>query len=56
MLARGGLQRREFVGTAAQVADKLRALAALGCAGAVLGMSLYTGRLDAAALAQEFAS
>jgi phosphoribosylformimino-5-aminoimidazole carboxamide ribotide isomerase len=36
--------------------DELQALAAMGCAGAVLGMSLYTGRLDAAALAQEFAS
>lgn len=36
--------------------DELHALAALGCAGAVLGMSLYTGRLDAAVLAKEFAS
>lgn len=36
--------------------DELHALAAMGCAGAVLGMSLYTGRLDASVLAQEFSS
>lgn len=36
--------------------DELRALAELGCTGAVLGMSLYTGRLDADAIAKEFAS
>lgn len=34
--------------------DDLRALAARGVAGAVLGMSLYTGAVDAAAAAGEF--
>lgn len=34
--------------------DDLRALDALGVQAAVIGMALYTGRLDVAALAQEF--
>ncbi len=34
--------------------DDVRALAALGVDAAVVGMALYTGRLDAAALPQEF--
>lgn len=34
--------------------DDLRALAALDLAGAVVGMALYTGRLNAAAVPQEF--
>ena len=34
--------------------DELRKLSAAGVAGAVLGMSLYTGRIDAAAAAREF--
>lgn len=34
--------------------DELRQLSAAGVAGAVLGMSLYTGRIDAAAAAREF--
>jgi len=34
--------------------EELRKLAAAGVAGAVLGMSLYTGRIDAAAAAREF--
>lgn len=34
--------------------DDLRALATLDIAGAVVGMALYTGRLDAAAVPQEF--
>jgi phosphoribosylformimino-5-aminoimidazole carboxamide ribotide isomerase len=37
-------------------ADDLRALEAAGAAGAVLGMALYTGRLDATQVAKEFAS
>jgi len=36
--------------------DDLRALADAGVAGAVLGMALYTGRLDPAAVAREFGS
>lgn len=36
--------------------EDLRALAQIGVAGAVLGMSLYTGKLDARAVAREFAS
>ncbi|MBC7788794.1 MAG: 1-(5-phosphoribosyl)-5-[(5-phosphoribosylamino)methylideneamino] imidazole-4-carboxamide isomerase [Anaerolineae bacterium] len=36
--------------------EDLRALAQSGVAGAVLGMSLYTGTLDARAVATEFAS
>lgn len=35
--------------------DDLRALAEAGAAGAVLGMSLYTGAIDPAAVATEFA-
>ncbi|WIG97723.1 MULTISPECIES: 1-(5-phosphoribosyl)-5-[(5-phosphoribosylamino)methylideneamino] imidazole-4-carboxamide isomerase [Myxococcus] len=35
--------------------EDLRALAAAGAYGAVIGMALYTGRLDASAVAQEFA-
>ncbi|MCY1022430.1 1-(5-phosphoribosyl)-5-[(5-phosphoribosylamino)methylideneamino] imidazole-4-carboxamide isomerase [Pyxidicoccus sp. MSG2] len=35
--------------------EDLRALAAAGAYGAVIGMALYTGRLDARAVAQEFA-
>lgn len=42
-------------GGVAEAAD-LRALAAAGMAGAVLGMALYTGALTSAALAAEFAS
>ena len=34
--------------------EDLRSLAALGCAAAVIGMALYTRRLDAAATAREF--
>lgn len=34
--------------------DELRALRAAGAAGAVLGMALYTGALDAHAVAEEF--
>ncbi len=36
--------------------EDLRALAQTGVAGAVLGMSLYTGAVDARAVAREFAS
>ncbi|QQR41707.1 1-(5-phosphoribosyl)-5-[(5-phosphoribosylamino)methylideneamino] imidazole-4-carboxamide isomerase [Myxococcus xanthus] len=35
--------------------EDLRALAAAGAFGAVIGMALYTGRLDASAVAREFA-
>ncbi|ATB48509.1 HisA/HisF-related TIM barrel protein [Corallococcus macrosporus] len=35
--------------------EDLRALAAAGAYGAVIGMALYTGRLDASAVAREFA-
>jgi len=34
--------------------DDLRCLAATGAAGAVIGMALYTGALDACAVAEEF--
>jgi phosphoribosylformimino-5-aminoimidazole carboxamide ribotide isomerase len=34
--------------------EDLRALASVGVAGAVIGMALYTGRLDATSLAKEF--
>jgi phosphoribosylformimino-5-aminoimidazole carboxamide ribotide isomerase len=34
--------------------EDLRALRSIGAAGAVLGMSIYTGRLDARAVAEEF--
>jgi phosphoribosylformimino-5-aminoimidazole carboxamide ribotide isomerase len=34
--------------------DELRQLAAAGVAGAVLGMAIYTGKIDAAAAAREF--
>jgi len=34
--------------------DDLRCLAAAGAAGAVIGMALYTGALDARAVAEEF--
>jgi phosphoribosylformimino-5-aminoimidazole carboxamide ribotide isomerase len=34
--------------------DELRCLAATGAAGAVIGMALYTGALDACAVAEEF--
>jgi phosphoribosylformimino-5-aminoimidazole carboxamide ribotide isomerase len=44
VIASGGVSSRE----------DLRALAALGCAAAVIGMALYTRRLDAAATAREF--
>ena len=36
--------------------DDLRALAAFGVAGAILGMALYTGALDPRAVAEEFSS
>ncbi|MCC7065578.1 MAG: 1-(5-phosphoribosyl)-5-[(5-phosphoribosylamino)methylideneamino] imidazole-4-carboxamide isomerase [Planctomycetes bacterium] len=36
--------------------EDLRALEQAGCQAAVLGMSLYTGRLDAATVSKEFAS
>lgn len=36
--------------------DDLRQLQSAGAAAAVIGMALYTGRLDASALAREFAS
>jgi len=36
--------------------EDLRALAEAGCAGAVLGMALYTGALDPRAVAEEFAT
>ncbi len=36
--------------------DDLRALAHAGCAGAVLGMALYTGALDPREVAEEFAT
>jgi phosphoribosylformimino-5-aminoimidazole carboxamide ribotide isomerase len=36
--------------------DDLRSLARLGCHAAVIGMALYTGRLDAKATAQEFST
>ncbi len=36
--------------------DDLRALATLGASAAVIGMALYTGRLDASALSMEFSS
>lgn len=35
---------------------ELRGLAAIGCAGAVLGMALYTGALEPRAVAEEFAA
>jgi phosphoribosylformimino-5-aminoimidazole carboxamide ribotide isomerase len=35
--------------------EDLRALAEAGAYGAVIGMALYTGKLDAAAVAREFA-
>ncbi|MBM7117399.1 HisA/HisF-related TIM barrel protein [Archangium primigenium] len=35
--------------------EDLRALGGVGAAGAVIGMALYTGRLDAGLVAQEFA-
>jgi phosphoribosylformimino-5-aminoimidazole carboxamide ribotide isomerase len=35
---------------------ELRALAAIGCAGAVLGMALYTGALEPRAVVEEFAA
>ncbi|MCA2977279.1 MAG: 1-(5-phosphoribosyl)-5-[(5-phosphoribosylamino)methylideneamino] imidazole-4-carboxamide isomerase [Myxococcaceae bacterium] len=37
-------------------ADDLRALQSTGCHAAVIGMALYTGRLDAPAIAREFPS
>jgi phosphoribosylformimino-5-aminoimidazole carboxamide ribotide isomerase len=37
-------------------ADDLRALHTTGCHAAVIGMALYTGRLDAPAIAREFSS
>lgn len=37
-------------------ADDLRSLQSTGCRAAVIGMALYTGRLDAPATAQEFSS
>lgn len=37
-------------------ADDLRSLHTTGCRAAVIGMALYTGRLDAPAIAQEFSS
>ncbi|MDP3231908.1 MAG: 1-(5-phosphoribosyl)-5-[(5-phosphoribosylamino)methylideneamino] imidazole-4-carboxamide isomerase [Myxococcales bacterium] len=37
-------------------ADDLRSLQTTGCRAAVIGMALYTGRLDAPATAQEFSS
>ncbi|MDP3504863.1 MAG: 1-(5-phosphoribosyl)-5-[(5-phosphoribosylamino)methylideneamino] imidazole-4-carboxamide isomerase [Myxococcales bacterium] len=37
-------------------ADDLRSLQTTGCRAAVIGMALYTGRLDALATAQEFSS
>jgi len=37
-------------------AEDLRRLAAAGVAGAVLGMSIYAGEIDAAAVAREFAA
>lgn len=37
-------------------AEDLRALQASGCRAAVIGMALYTGRLDAPSTAQEFSS
>lgn len=37
-------------------ADDLRALQTTGCHAAVIGMALYTGRLDAPAIAREFSS
>jgi phosphoribosylformimino-5-aminoimidazole carboxamide ribotide isomerase len=45
VLASGGIRSR---------AD-LASLASLGCAAAIVGMALYTGRLDGAATAKEFA-
>lgn len=36
--------------------DDLRQLAQIGCTGAVIGMALYTGALDAASVAREFAT
>jgi phosphoribosylformimino-5-aminoimidazole carboxamide ribotide isomerase len=36
--------------------EDLRALAEAGCAGAVIGMALYTGALDPRAVAEEFAT
>ncbi|MFY2563415.1 HisA/HisF-related TIM barrel protein, partial [Corallococcus terminator] len=35
--------------------EDLRALASVGAYGAVIGMALYTGRLDARDVAREFA-
>jgi phosphoribosyl isomerase A len=46
VVASGGVTTRE----------DLLALANAGCAAAVVGMALYTGRLDASAIAKEFAS
>jgi phosphoribosylformimino-5-aminoimidazole carboxamide ribotide isomerase len=37
-------------------ADDLRSLQATGCRAAVIGMALYTGRLEAPAIAREFCS
>jgi phosphoribosylformimino-5-aminoimidazole carboxamide ribotide isomerase len=50
-----GTRHRVYASGGVTTLEDLRALADAGAYGAVIGMALYTGKLDAAAVAREFA-
>jgi phosphoribosylformimino-5-aminoimidazole carboxamide ribotide isomerase len=50
-----GTRQRVYASGGVTTLEDLRALADAGAHGAVIGMALYTGKLDAAAVAREFA-
>ncbi len=50
-----GSRHRVYASGGVTTLEDLRALADAGAHGAVIGMALYTGKLDAAAVAREFA-